>query len=155
MSDPENVGSIMRLCVAFGAGGLVLGPGCAAPFSRRVLRVSMGTAFRLPIVESEDLARDAARLQSEFAVEAVAAVLDKLAEPLQRAAPGPRVMLLFGNEKHGLQPETVASCRRKVTLPMLQMPSLRWEKNVRPPKRSCSRCFSRAIVSGSTGVPSL
>ena len=39
--DPTNLGGIIRNCCAFGATGLLLGPGCADPFSRRVVRVSM------------------------------------------------------------------------------------------------------------------
>ena len=57
---PENLGTIIRLCAAFGVTGLLLGPGGADPFSRRVLRVSMGNALAVPIVASHDLAADLA-----------------------------------------------------------------------------------------------
>ena len=55
VNDPENIGAIIRLSAGFGLQGVILGPECADPFSRRVLRVSMGTAFTLPIRESSDL----------------------------------------------------------------------------------------------------
>src|SRR5262249_2259735 len=42
---PENLGTIIRLSAVFGVTGLLLGKGCADPFARRVLRVSMGNAL--------------------------------------------------------------------------------------------------------------
>jgi tRNA G18 (ribose-2'-O)-methylase SpoU len=118
VNDPENIGAIIRLCAGFGVRGLVLGPGCADPFSRRVLRVSMGTAFTLPIVESDDLRRDLLRLRDELKFELWATVLDAGAEPLEGAVPASRGAILFGNEKHGLDSRWVELCSRKLTIPM-------------------------------------
>jgi tRNA G18 (ribose-2'-O)-methylase SpoU len=118
VNDPENIGAIIRLSAGFGLSGLLLGPGCADPFSRRVLRVSMGTAFTLPIVESADLQRDLLRLRDDFGFELCATVLDATAEPLESAAPTLRMGLLFGNEKHGLGREWIELCARKLTIPM-------------------------------------
>ena len=118
VSDPENVGSIIRLCAGFGAHGLILGPGCSDAFSRRVLRVSMGTALRLPIVESNDLARDLSTLSDDFGVETLATTLDPAAQPLSAVQRLPRLALVFGKEKHGLGRDVVESCRRRITIAM-------------------------------------
>jgi tRNA G18 (ribose-2'-O)-methylase SpoU len=118
VNDPENIGAIIRLCAGFGLAGLVLGTGCADPFSRRVLRVSMGTAFALPIVESADLRRDLLRLRDDFGFELCATVLDAAAESLELASPKGRMGILFGNEKHGLGHEWIELCARKLTIPM-------------------------------------
>ena len=56
--DPTNLGSIIRTAAAFGCVGIVLGGHCADPFSRRVLRVSMGAALHLPIALSNGLRPD-------------------------------------------------------------------------------------------------
>jgi tRNA G18 (ribose-2'-O)-methylase SpoU len=53
VQDPENLGAILRIASVFGVDAVALGSQCADPFSRRVLRVSMGTAFDLPIVEAQ------------------------------------------------------------------------------------------------------
>jgi tRNA G18 (ribose-2'-O)-methylase SpoU len=119
VNDPENIGAIIRLCAGFGIDGLLLGPGCADPFSRRVLRVSMGTAFFVPIRETADLAGDLVRLRDEFRVELCAAVVDPSAEPLSAAKRAERTALLFGNEKHGLDPHMVGLCNRRLTIPMI------------------------------------
>jgi tRNA G18 (ribose-2'-O)-methylase SpoU len=118
VNDPENIGAIIRLCAGFGLRGVLLGPGCADPFSRRVLRVSMGTAFSVPIVEARDLQSELVRLRDEFGVELAAAVLDSRAEPLESAPRSARMAILFGNEKHGLDPEWINLCQRKLTIPM-------------------------------------
>jgi tRNA G18 (ribose-2'-O)-methylase SpoU len=118
VNDPENIGAIIRLCAGFGLSGLVLGRGCADPFSRRVLRVSMGTGFSLPIIESADLRIDLLRLRDEFGFELCATVLDSDAEPLAPFQPSRTMGILLGNEKHGLDPKWVELCARKLTIPM-------------------------------------
>ena len=117
VQDPTNLGSIVRSTAAFGCGAILLGPKCADPFSRRVLRVSMGAALHLPIVESVDLAADLQQLR-EAGFDLVAAVLDPAAEPLATARRGPRMALLLGSEGHGLGDEWLQLAQRRVTIPM-------------------------------------
>src|SRR5207249_4304613 len=93
VQDPTNLGSIIRSTAAFGCDGLLLGPKCADPFSRRVLRVSMGAALHLPIIESTDLAADLQQL-AKASFELIAAVLDPAAEPLAAARRTSRMALL-------------------------------------------------------------
>lgn len=50
LSNPENLGSIARLGDVFGIDAIVAGPSCPDPLSRRVLRVSMGSALRVPVL---------------------------------------------------------------------------------------------------------
>ena len=117
VQDPTNLGGIIRTAAAFGCVAIVLGGRCADPFSRRVLRVSMGAALELPIVESRDLLADIGALQSaQFAI--VAAVIDPSAEPLAKAERGPRLALLLGSEGHGLSAEWLSRAHRRVTIPM-------------------------------------
>lgn len=116
--NPENLGAIVRIGAAFSIGALLLGKGCCDPFSRRVLRVSMGAALRLPIIESADLERDVRRLRDEWDVELIATVLDDTAEPLAHAMKPPRLGLLFGNEADGLDAHWQALCDRRLTIPM-------------------------------------
>jgi len=118
VDDPENLGSIIRHCAAFGVGGLVLGPGCADPYSRRVIRVSMGNGFRLPILEASDLMSDLLRLKNEHGFQLIATVLDQEAEPVRGAIVPDRAVILFGNEAHGLEPGLVEICDRRLTIPM-------------------------------------
>jgi len=116
--NPENLGAIIRISSAFGIDALLLGRSCCDPFSRRVLRVSMGTALRLPIVESVDLEQDVRRLREEWKFELIATVLDETATPLSCAQRRDRVGLLFGNEADGLDERWQLLCDHRLTIPM-------------------------------------
>jgi len=118
ISNVENLGSLIRLSAGFGADALMLGPQCHDPFWRQSIRVSMGTIFRLPLIQSQDLPRDLKRLQSEWGVELIATVLDPSSQPLAEARGSDRMGLLFGGEAQGLSAEIVSACDRRVTIPM-------------------------------------
>ena len=117
LTDPDNLGTLIRLCTGFGVAGLLLGPGCADPFSRRTLRVSMGNLLRLPVRESTCLLSDLRELRSR-GLAAVATVLDPRAVPLPEFQPTAGSILLLGNESSGLSPEIVAESDHLVTIPM-------------------------------------
>ena len=48
VADPGNVGAIIRAAHALGDGPVVLGPGCADPYSPKAVRASMGSVFAHP-----------------------------------------------------------------------------------------------------------
>ncbi|HVW00952.1 MAG TPA: RNA methyltransferase, partial [Planctomycetaceae bacterium] len=117
VQDPENLGAIIRLSRAFGVDGLVLGGQCANPFSRRVLRVSMGTVFRLPLFDCPDLATAFDEFR-QAGVQTAATVLDPAAETLAGSTRPERFALLFGSEGHGIAPQWIEACDRRITIPM-------------------------------------
>ncbi len=125
ITDPDNLGTLMRLCVGFGVRALLLGPGSTDPYSRRVLRVSMGHAFFLPIIQTDDLAPHLIALRERHGFRFLATVLDETATPLDQFPFGgssdgvPTPMGLFlGNEADGLAPEWIDFCHDRVTIPM-------------------------------------
>ncbi len=127
MNDPDNLGTLIRLCVGFGVRALILGPGSTDPFSRRVLRVSMGHAFFLPIMQADDLEPQLTALRERHGFRFLATVLDASATPLERfpfgsscedSSRSPRRGLLLGNEADGLEPGWVEFCDERVTIPM-------------------------------------
>jgi TrmH family RNA methyltransferase len=48
VSDPGNVGTIIRSVHAFADGPVIVGPGCADPYSPKAVRASMGSIFARP-----------------------------------------------------------------------------------------------------------
>src|SRR5437660_10381458 len=48
VGDPGNVGAVIRSAHALADGPVVLGPGCADPFSPKAVRASMGSVFARP-----------------------------------------------------------------------------------------------------------
>jgi RNA methyltransferase, TrmH family len=55
--DPGNVGAVIRSAHALCDGPVVLGPGCADPFSPRAVRASMGSIFARPPAQGEPAGR--------------------------------------------------------------------------------------------------
>jgi tRNA G18 (ribose-2'-O)-methylase SpoU len=117
IKDPENLGAIFRISRAFGVDAAVLGPHCCDPYSRRVLRVSMGTVLRLPIVQPPDLAEGLEQLRGA-GVQLAATVLDPAAEHLEGAGRPERFGLLFGCEGYGLERRWLELCDRQLTIAM-------------------------------------
>jgi tRNA G18 (ribose-2'-O)-methylase SpoU len=117
--NPINLGTIVRIGDVFGIDAILVGGHCPDPFSRRVIRSSMGSVLSLPVILSPDLERDAERLRSEWGVELMSTVVDPSgAEPLRSALRPDRLALFLGSEGNGLDPAWVARCSRKITIPM-------------------------------------
>jgi tRNA G18 (ribose-2'-O)-methylase SpoU len=118
IQDPTNLGAILRTADAFGVTAVVLAGNCADPFSRRVLRVSMGATFQLILIQTDDLAGVLTALRHRCQMKLVAAVASNAGEPLERVDRDSRVALLLGNESRGLSDEWIRLCDRQVTIPM-------------------------------------
>jgi tRNA G18 (ribose-2'-O)-methylase SpoU len=119
--NAENLGLIIRAAHGLGADGLLLSNIGCDPFTRRVIRVSMGSVFGLPIVRSDDLAGDLKLLSDAHGMTLVAAVLDADSKPLHtfdRPADSSGVALVLGNEPDGLEQCWVDMCDYKVMIPM-------------------------------------
>ena len=68
VEDPGNVGTIIRSAHALADATVVLGPGCADPYSPKAVRASMGSIFDRPparatldALDGHKIALDAAR----------------------------------------------------------------------------------------------
>jgi tRNA G18 (ribose-2'-O)-methylase SpoU len=120
ITKPENMGLIFRVAAGLGADGLVLGPQCCDPFSRRCLRVSMGAVLRAPYRKSLELVADLDALRDRWGVEMLAAVLDERAASLATVRWPRRAAVLFGNEFDGLSDSWLEYCTQRATIPMAQ-----------------------------------
>jgi TrmH family RNA methyltransferase len=63
VGDPGNVGTLVRSCAAFGAGGVVCSPGTADPFGPKAMRAGMGAQFLVPVVTEVTAADLEARIE--------------------------------------------------------------------------------------------
>ena len=109
---------IIRLATALGIDGLLVDTGTADPFSRRTLRVSTGSALRLPIRLCQDLPGDIVRLREHWGFATAGAVLDEHAIPLHQVTRPDRLVLMLGNETSGLDDSLVELCDQLWTIPM-------------------------------------
>lgn len=118
LDNPENFGSILRLADVFGVPAVLVGAGCPDPFSRRVLRVSMGMALRVPVIAAPDLPGALRGLHDRWGFDRVAAVADPAATPLDRYRRRERVVLLLGRESSGLEDAWLEGCEHRLVIPM-------------------------------------
>ncbi len=115
VQDPGNIGTILRTAEAFGMDGVILLSGCADPFQPKVVRASMGSVFRLPILrmDADALFEKAQALE----LPVYAAALYENSRNLDELAPG-NAVLLVGSEGHGVSPENIKRCTGSVLIPM-------------------------------------
>ena len=121
VQDPGNVGTLLRSAAAFGFDGVLLGPGCAAPFAPKTLRASMGAAGRLPVLTVPDLPAALTALRGR-GVTCLAAALYH-SRPLDEVGtdfPG-GLCLVIGSEGQGLTDAAVAACDAAVRIPMTEL----------------------------------
>ena len=103
VSDPGNVGTLLRTADAFGA-ALALSEDCADPTGPRAVRASAGAIFRVPLVGWSELP------------ERRIALVARAGEPLADAELEPPLAFLLGSEREGLPDDEVARAR-PVTIP--------------------------------------
>lgn len=117
LTGEYNLGSIVRTAAAFGAEGLAAGSRCCDPLSRRALKVSMGAAFRLPLLALGEEERAAGLLHAAGFRIAGASVAPS-ARPLASFRRPARLAVVLGEEAEGLGNPWEARCDELLTIPM-------------------------------------
>lgn len=117
LQDPGNVGTIIRTAEAMGLSGVIMTSDCPDVFSPKVLRSTMGSAFRIPIAVCTD-AVDTIRLLCDKGFTTYAAVLDEKSLKLGEFEFPNKAVALIGNEANGLNIEVSDSCTHTLMIPM-------------------------------------
>ena len=120
VSNPDNVGGVLRVARALGADAVLLSSGSGDPLYRKTIRVSLGASLALPWARvtawEEALGRLGAAGYVRVAL-STAGALDVAALGVRAPVPE-RVALLLGNEGDGLRPATLAAADLTVRVPM-------------------------------------
>jgi len=106
VSDPGNLGTILRSAEAMGAAGVVLGSGSVDAFNPKVVRASAGALFHVPVVESVTLAEVKAL---GYRVLATSSHEQPGSQSLSDADLGGAVCVVLGSEAHGVDSSHAAS----------------------------------------------
>ncbi|MGJ5589789.1 TrmH family RNA methyltransferase [Micrococcus lylae] len=122
LTDPTNLGAIVRSAVALGWDGLLLSPRAADPLYRRAIRVSMGTVFRLPYARATEWPAGLDDLnKAGFAVvglEVTEKALDLGTPEATALRHANKLALVVGAEGPGVRAETLKMCDAHVKIPM-------------------------------------
>lgn len=116
IQDPSNLGAICRTAEALGIKGAIIYR-CCDLYNPKAQRSAMGSALRLPIVESENLIETLLELKKQ-GMKLYATTPDSSAEKITCSDMSQGVVAVIGNEGNGVSEEVFSVCR-KVTIPML------------------------------------
>ncbi len=117
LSNAENVGALVRNCVAFGVQALLVSKSSSSPFLRRAVRNSMGAIFKVSVVEGLDLAETLCELRT-CGFRCIAAHPHVGTSALWHADFSRDCCVVFGSEGYGIPTEVVAACDVQVAIPM-------------------------------------
>ncbi len=116
ISNPSNLGAILRTAEAAGVVGVIVSANSADVYSPKAIRAAMGSSFRLKIRENalfEEViawAKERELIITAADVSASCSYVD--ADWRQQR------LLIFGSEAHGLTAEQIASVDETVLIPM-------------------------------------
>jgi tRNA G18 (ribose-2'-O)-methylase SpoU len=117
LTSAQNLGAVVRNCAALNATALLTSETCCSPFLRRSVRGSMGTIFRLPILETASLT-DVLRQLRARKFHCVAAHPHVSNRVITQANLAGDSCIVLGSEGYGLSPEVLALCDDAVAVPM-------------------------------------
>jgi RNA methyltransferase, TrmH family len=105
VSDPGNVGTLVRSADALGPAFVALSEGCGDPTSEKALRASAGALFRVPLCRFDEAPGRRVALVAHGG------------EPVHEVDLSGRVTFVLGAERAGLPEEVLAACDARATIP--------------------------------------
>jgi tRNA G18 (ribose-2'-O)-methylase SpoU len=119
IGNADNVGGIFRNAAAFGAAGVVLGPGCCDPLYRKAIRTSMGAALTVPFAFDASWPAFLADLRNAgWTIVALTPAADAQDLDAYRRERHARIAIVLGNEGSGLSASALGAADRRVRIPM-------------------------------------
>ena len=116
VSDPGNLGTIIRTADSAGARALILVGQTTDPFHPGAVKASMGSLFALPLLQLADGAALLAWARRRRAN--IVATSARAAESVWTVQPAWPLLLLLGSEREGLPDDLLAAADQRVAIPM-------------------------------------
>lgn len=115
ISDPGNVGTILRTCDWFGVDAVLLDTTCVEVYNPKVLRASMGAVFHLLVTDDVVLPDVLLKIKKRNTKIVVTEV--QKGTPLESLENKQRMVLVFGNEARGVSKEIISHADEIVRIP--------------------------------------
>lgn len=113
IQDSGNVGTILRTAAAAGIHDAILGPGCASPWSPKVLRAGQGAHFQLRIRQHDNLQAFIHQYKGKSLATVAHDGVSIFATPLIG-----HLAWIFGSEGQGVNAALLAAATERVMIPM-------------------------------------
>lgn len=119
IADPGNLGSIIRTAFASGVKTIYLSPGSVDVFNTKTLRSSMGTAFYGPIkyIALDELIKKLKSNSKSLEILGTCPRAEINYSDIQ-FSPFKNILVLVGNESHGLSDSAKELCTQLVQIPL-------------------------------------
>ncbi len=114
ISDPSNLGAVARTAEALGVSGIIISDNSCDPYSPKVLRASMGTMLRMPVIIFTDFASQI----KNCGLKSYACVVDREAKKINNIDFFDGSVLIIGNEANGITDITKSVCNELITIQM-------------------------------------
>src|SRR5579859_6623494 len=118
ISDPGNLGTILRSALAADVDEVVLAPGCADPLAPKVVRAGSGAHFHLPVRSELSWPAVAEALKGAPAVQQTLLTAAEARRAYDTLDLTVRTALIIGNEAHGASAEAERLASERITIPM-------------------------------------
>ena len=116
LQDPGNLGTIIRTCDAFNLDGIILGEGSVDPYNPKVVRATMGSIFRVPLVVSHNSLETLSKLQeNEIKILSTSLEADL---PIYDIKYREGFALVIGNESKGVDVQILNISDQLIKIPM-------------------------------------
>ncbi len=116
LQDPGNMGTMIRTAEAAGYDLIVANEGTVDMYNPKVIRSTMGSIYRVPVIYSQALSGDIDRLK-DAGVQVYAAHL-KAKRDYREISFGRRIAVMIGNEGNGLSDEIASKADEYIKIPM-------------------------------------
>lgn len=114
ISDPGNLGTILRSCEWFGIKTVILSRECAEIYNPKVVRSSMGAIFKLNIILDTDLTEKITEMKDR---NYIAYFADMKGIDYRKVNYNEKLILTFCNEAFGPSEKLKAVCDGSITIP--------------------------------------
>ena len=118
VSDPGNLGTILRTALAFGYDDVILSKNCCSIYNEKTLQASQGAIFKLNIVTDLDLSKLKADGYQILATEIKGSIsLEEVSKP-------EKLVLVLGNEAHGVSESILKLADKRIRIDIKNIDSL-------------------------------
>lgn len=118
VSDPGNLGTILRTALAFDFCDVVLSKNCCSIYNEKTLQASQGAIFKLNIVSDKNLSDLKKEKYQIIATEIKGSI------SLEKVQKKDKFVLVLGNEAHGVSKETLELADYRVRIDIKNIESL-------------------------------
>lgn len=116
ISDPGNLGALIRTADAAGSSGVILTNSCVDLYNPKVIRSSMGSIFHIPVIADVDTDK-LFQLLDDNKIRTYGTSVNTENTLYSQSFSEPSAILI-GNEANGLSQETIDKCNSIFKIPM-------------------------------------